>query len=920
MKSKIKKIVVSFFFAVLCVLAGFLIGNYSQGGETVETVVTEQTPVVSEPEPKINFKDTIAIVNLDEGLNQGGNIINYGNSLVSALDRDVRVTGLQDARNGIENGTYSAYVVIPTTFSKNIMTINEKPMSSEITYAIAAGLEGQNRDETIGGVYSIYNSFCNDITQIYTATILDEYHNAQDVANTIMANDTKDMNTLLEIQGYNLVEITTIPELKQVENKVTDLDLSAYMGMYEEQIATIQNLYSEYSNGVQTRLSALLDLANVVNSSTIQWDSEEELENQDGQTGISNEMNKIVVAHSDYVTEKNLTDELLTQAQINEFAEYDNNIENMKEKISAYDTELATYIESELMRYKYLETSYNNIIECLEDFKSKDEVKESEIDLDGSKISVNEYTYEFYTKEQFNKYKQECDTNANATIGNSIKEYENSVKSRLIDVLTDMEDSVKDNYNASILGTYGSVEECVEAILEGSWSGVGGTPIEPPTENPTEEPTELPTEEPTQEPTESPTEEPTEEPTEAPTEEPTESPTEEPTEAPTEEPTEAPTEAPIEISTEEPTEEPTEVPIEPLTNAVAEVSNSSMLNGAGLPVKTSAESPTEEPTESPTEEPTESPTEAPTEEPTETPTEAPTEEPTETPTEPSIEPGTSLTKGNEMEPAKFKVTVFEDIIEFNMNNKPLLNSEELVDDLVESAKSRSTEKTDIIKTELGYVESVLKQYERAESFYLDLKTGLNEWADNSTTVIQAEKVPQVQSNLSVMSSTTSRIVSAVKIHDTEYKTYTTEVYSLTEKNISTLKEYIVQSQQLSEAKVLEGLDIAKQSREMNNQINISLLKNLTTRLPYTRLGNVENREVYTFMARPITLFDISEPIENVEQKPIETIQVTTVTTTVNESNQADSNFIWLIAGFVVLLVISGIVSAVIGMKKPTEDF
>lgn len=148
MKSKIKKILVSFFFAVLCVLAGFLIGNYSQGGEMVETVVTEQTPVVSEPEPKINFKDTIAIVNLDEGLNQGGNIINYGNSLVSALDRDVRVTGLQDARNGIENGTYIQLDYVTCIDSMEKISPEDMDISTKYILAVSyAKCESLKKEE-----------------------------------------------------------------------------------------------------------------------------------------------------------------------------------------------------------------------------------------------------------------------------------------------------------------------------------------------------------------------------------------------------------------------------------------------------------------------------------------------------------------------------------------------------------------------------------------------------------------------------------------------------------------------------------------------------------------------------------------------------------------------------------------------------
>ncbi|MCR5216963.1 MAG: hypothetical protein K6C69_08475 [Lachnospiraceae bacterium] len=64
----------------------------------------------------------------------------------------------------------------------------------------------------------------NEITQIYTATILAEYHTAQDSANTILSNDDKDLLTLLQVQGNDLVATTVIPEMTKVENTIVDFD------------------------------------------------------------------------------------------------------------------------------------------------------------------------------------------------------------------------------------------------------------------------------------------------------------------------------------------------------------------------------------------------------------------------------------------------------------------------------------------------------------------------------------------------------------------------------------------------------------------------------------------------------------------------------------------------------------------------
>lgn len=69
---------------------------------------------------------TIAVVNMDDGIAIGETRTNYASQLMSFPGDNFTVTGLTDAKSGIENGTYAAYVVIPETFSacirKNIVS------------------------------------------------------------------------------------------------------------------------------------------------------------------------------------------------------------------------------------------------------------------------------------------------------------------------------------------------------------------------------------------------------------------------------------------------------------------------------------------------------------------------------------------------------------------------------------------------------------------------------------------------------------------------------------------------------------------------------------------------------------------------------------------------------------------------------
>ena len=96
---------------VCCVAGGYLAGMKWGSPES------ETAPFQSES--KANEYDThmFAIVNLDEGINNDGETISYSQALLGTLDVQYEVTNLEAARQGIQDGRYSAYLIIPGTFS-----------------------------------------------------------------------------------------------------------------------------------------------------------------------------------------------------------------------------------------------------------------------------------------------------------------------------------------------------------------------------------------------------------------------------------------------------------------------------------------------------------------------------------------------------------------------------------------------------------------------------------------------------------------------------------------------------------------------------------------------------------------------------------------------------------------------------------
>lgn len=57
----------------------------------------------------------IAVVNMDDGVSVNQVQVNYANQLMNFPGENFSVTGLMNARAGIENGTYAAYIIISET-------------------------------------------------------------------------------------------------------------------------------------------------------------------------------------------------------------------------------------------------------------------------------------------------------------------------------------------------------------------------------------------------------------------------------------------------------------------------------------------------------------------------------------------------------------------------------------------------------------------------------------------------------------------------------------------------------------------------------------------------------------------------------------------------------------------------------------
>lgn len=115
----------------------------------------------------------------------------------------------------------------------------------------------------------------------------------------------------------------------------------------------------------------------------------------------------------------------------------------------------------------------------------------------------------------------------------------------------------------------------------------------------------------------------------------------------------------------------------------------------------------------------------------------------------------------------------------------------------------------------------------------------------------------VSENVSKMNTNYSALQQEVLENNQSYQDYANKVYEATDNNISTLRQNITDAQNIAENTVKEGLTNAKSVKSETSAENQQLLAEFSRKLPYTRLGTLENTVTYEFIANPIESTDTS---------------------------------------------------------------
>jgi hypothetical protein len=264
MKDKIIKQTIQILIICLVFGTGVVLGSGLLKKEVVEVAQVAQTEIMESKKPEttkeVNSK-TIAIVNLDDGVLQEGTRVNYGSTLSEYIETEKVITGLEDARQGLERGVYGAYITIPNTFSEKVSTLNSKPEKATLTYAVAKDLGGEAREEVLAEITDIYVSFNDDLSKIYTSSILKEYHAAQDEASSIMERDKKDAETLSALESHDLISFIEMPQMETVTEMPPSVELYGNYEVGSSSLTRIGDAYQSYLENGQNDFGTIQENA-----------------------------------------------------------------------------------------------------------------------------------------------------------------------------------------------------------------------------------------------------------------------------------------------------------------------------------------------------------------------------------------------------------------------------------------------------------------------------------------------------------------------------------------------------------------------------------------------------------------------------------------------------------------------------------
>ena len=214
---------------------------------------------------------SVAVVNKDSGAEIINKKVNIGDELVKKLktnkDLGWKFVDSKKALEGINDGTYYAYIEIPSNFSENLTSLVSKDIKKgTIIYTVNEKINAIAPKITIKGATTIQNEVNKTVVKTVSEVVLDVFNEAGIELEKQLPKLSTLENNLVEVQGKFKDINKIIDTAVNSTNKVSDIvkDVQKDMPLIKETITNSKNLSSDIKNFLNDSKTGLSQLSPII--------------------------------------------------------------------------------------------------------------------------------------------------------------------------------------------------------------------------------------------------------------------------------------------------------------------------------------------------------------------------------------------------------------------------------------------------------------------------------------------------------------------------------------------------------------------------------------------------------------------------------------------------------------------------------
>ncbi|MEH7587066.1 type VII secretion protein EsaA [Priestia megaterium] len=211
-----------------------------------------------------NSTRTIAVVNEDNGVKENSEkAIEFGEKVTPLLqegsDYQWTVLGRSAATSGLQNGKYDAVIYIPSTFSQNILSYQEKkPEKATLEYKVQSQLNAVNKEKVVGELEDATTKVNNEMSSLYWSYVSQEVDKVRGQFDKILNKEISFQKTMVAFYKPNSKDLAgELNDQKKILQQIQDNVNKAEKGSGDrqgdvEQVEKNLNSFIEYVNQYQT--------------------------------------------------------------------------------------------------------------------------------------------------------------------------------------------------------------------------------------------------------------------------------------------------------------------------------------------------------------------------------------------------------------------------------------------------------------------------------------------------------------------------------------------------------------------------------------------------------------------------------------------------------------------------------------------